>query len=675
MNTFSERDFEALHMSRRSFLAYAGVLAAGLGMPRNSLLAYLGAAPSADPPVTTLIQTYGASGTGFRATVIRPGEPFIVRGDLGVGPISGRRDTRRSLLYFAQHTDVHVPDTQNPSRDDPVRPLSPQFSAASHPQDAAHPRVLNDMVKATNQARVSPVTGAPMAFFLETGDQTDVNCASELWTFKSALDAGTVDIRSGGPIYQGPASWDVRQSAWYYHPNDPAGDEYGRHGYLAYRNLVDVSLQPFEGEGAAVPWYAILGNHDVLWDGNWIERSGPFACMRDSDKRITDAISTLAFTAFGILGSRPQDVDQFIDLATSYRSPISPGIEFDTKDLSVIEDQLREQWSQIEAENPTLGWKCGFPWWGKAHEVTPDPERRRSVAQTYVQELLTSDPAHPGPGPLGHGFTDASISNNETWWFQDFGPVRLIGLDTNNYLASRDHPMELPFGSLGRMNDRQFNWLEERIREVSTQYFVTPGNLGATGNAADKLIVIASHHNTWTLVPGKANKANGLTDLFLRYPNVIIWINGHSHFHVILPHPAPRARGHGFWEVNTGALNDFPQQGRLVELVDNRDGTLSIFTICLDHAGGTLSNSSAITITDPAQVSAVSRRLAINDPYGGTSDPIDRAGYDFDRNCELLVKAPFDLGSIPDKALARRALARRARHARQIERSQQREEA
>ena len=43
-----------------------------------------------------------------------------------------------------------------------------------------------------------------------------------------------------------------------------------------------------------------------------------------------------------------------------------------------------------------------------------------------------------------------------------------------------------------------------------------------------------------------------------------------------LPRPDPRRRGHGFWEVTTASVVDWPCQGRIVELVDLGDGLLAI---------------------------------------------------------------------------------------------------
>ena len=47
---------------------------------------------------------------------------------------------------------------------------------------------------------------------------------------------------------------------------------------------------------------------------------------------------------------------------------------------------------------------------------------------------------------------------------------------------------------------------------------------------------------------------------------------------------ARRAQAGGFWEIETASEIDWPIQSRLIELMDNRDGTLSIFGTLIDHA-------------------------------------------------------------------------------------------
>ena len=76
-----------------------------------------------------------------------------------------------------------------------------------------------------------------------------------------------------------------------------------------------------------------------------------------------------------------------------------------------------------------------------------------------------------------------------------------------------------------------------------------------------------------------------VAQLLLRFPNVVLWVNGHTHRNTVVPYArAAGMPGGGFWEVNTAAHIDWPQQARIVEIVDNDNGTLSIFGTIIDHA-------------------------------------------------------------------------------------------
>ena len=94
-----------------------------------------------------------------------------------------------------------------------------------------------------------------------------------------------------------------------------------------------------------------------------------------------------------------------------------------------------------------------------------------------------------------------------------------------------------------------------------------------------------------------------------------------------------REGGGGFWEVNTASHIDWPQQSRLVELADNKDGTLSIFTTMVDH-GAPLRPGE---LGGPMKLAALGRLLAANDWQDRDEN---RRGTRSSRNVELLVAAP-----------------------------------
>lgn len=112
--------------------------------------------------------------------------------------------------------------------------------------------------------------------------------------------------------------------------------------------------------------------------------------------------------------------------------------------------------------------------------------------------------------------------------------------------------------------------------------------------------------------------------------------------------------GRGFWEITTASCIDFPQQQQTVEIVDNRDGTLSLVTTVIDHRSPvTPGNSGSV-----ADLASRSRELAAND---WAENPLMRRGSPLDRNTELLLPAPFDLSTITDAVVERQRLNDEAR--------------
>jgi hypothetical protein len=118
----------------------------------------------------------------------------------------------------------------------------------------------------------------------------------------------------------------------------------------------------------------------------------------------------------------------------------------------------------------------------------------------------------------------------------------------------------------------------------------------------------------------------------LQHDEVVAWVNGHTHRNQVLAHTRPG--GGGLWEINTAAHIDWPMQARLIELADNNDGTLSIFTTVIDHAGPA---SYAGDTSNSLGLAGLARELGANDPQDRTDS---RRGQLSDRNLELLIAKP-----------------------------------
>jgi len=124
--------------------------------------------------------------------------------------------------------------------------------------------------------------------------------------------------------------------------------------------------------------------------------------------------------------------------------------------------------------------------------------------------------------------------------------------------------------------------------------------------------------------------------LLHRFPNVVLWLNGHTHANAVCPRRDPDHPARGFWEVTTCAVMDWPCQTRLVELID-AGGYLSIVCTMVDHdapvAPGSLDTNGGLA--------SLHRELAANVPFLGAGS--GRAGAVTDRNVELRIPPPFPL--------------------------------
>jgi hypothetical protein len=245
--------------------------------------------------------------------------------------------------------------------------------------------------------------------------------------------------------------------------------------------------------------------------------------------------------------------------------------------------------------------------------------------------------AHFGAGsrPFGHGFTGENRRSSTAYYVHDVGNVRLICLDTTGAFG----------GSDGCLDEDQARWLEQRLAEVHSSRLTEDGTRVATGQA-DRLVVIFSHHglDTMTNTRGRAGPGDfrlvgrlELRELLHRFGNVVAWVNGHTHRNLVVPRHDPKGWTGGFWEITSSALMDWPCQARLVELLDNGNGTLSLACTMVDHDGVVRPHPDRPRTGE--WLAGLHRELAGNEPWRGFSSVA--SGERADRNVELLLAAPF----------------------------------
>jgi len=594
----------------------------------------------------------------------------------------GRERRRRSLAYFSQLTDFQLADEESPARVEFVD--SNSVPSAWRPQEAFQPFLIDASIRQINAfAQASPVPQGngianAMDFALATGDQADNQQRNEMIWTRVLLEGGTVSFGSGADtqsFYEdarnltgdgcaaflaqegGPANAAAEGANYtgvqdyldyptdpggdpkFYDPNDPRGDYAG---WPTYTGLMDRAQDTFTTAGLDVPSYWVNGNHDVLVQGN--------EDANQSFERIaTGCNKTLAIAS----------------------TPTPPG------GVDGIPSALLAPASETML-------------------VPPDP-LRRFVSKPQIKAIIGQNNVDHD-----HGFDFVSAAQNTAsnssasyyaWNPPQTPGVRFIAIDTNSEggvvgpLDPADTGQSVPGSSDGNLDNPQFNWLK--------------GQLDAA-QAAGKLIVLFGHHPVRTMtapVPDEAasqctvndthddnhdgipddnpghdvnpgcdvdqrpsepihlgdpqiaqalgSNAKTFTELIADYRNVVAYVAGHTHENKLIPFTRPD--GSVWWEINTSATADWPQQHRLIEIMDNRNDTLSIFGTVLDFASPATAPdcdpSVSVIACDAASTSnfslndlaSIGRALGYNDPQKG---PPSGEGTAQDQNVEMLVDDP-----------------------------------
>ena len=555
------------------------------------------AAPRKSCGLTTLQGTIDLKvvedGTALRCG---PGQKLVVRKGLAK-PKPGRAHRRHELLTFAAIADVQLADEESPLRAEWADKCEEHpASAAFRPHETMVPHLMNAHVRAANQIarRGGPVLGSRFSFAIGLGDLADNNHFNEIrWIIDIFDGRQLVDPDSGADGYDGFQSSTDPLGA----PNNPLTSP------VEGETILNLANEPFwapglRPRGKKLRWYSLPGNHDVKVQGTmpntpeWREFANAYA----------------------------QGSIKWTDLPPDKQQQACSG-GFADPDF----------WMGL-AQNP-----------GGARTVPPDEDRRLLSRKEWVREHFDTTGI-----PDGHGYNARRCRDRKGKLLERAcysfiqGRFHFIGIDSNP-----DEGLES-----GNVDRPQFRWLKRELRRSSKRYFSPKGEPRYNRRGRNRLIVVFSHHPLVSMdndSTENSKQAHAFKRLLLRFPNVIMHANGHTHQNRIWPRRNKR-RGTRYWEVNTSAIVDLPHQSRTIEIADNRDGTLSIFAVVFDALTPVNARNIDWALDDPTDETAHGHEHATNELWLasagreiGIYDPqtdLTKLGKPKDRNVELLLPAP-----------------------------------
>jgi 3',5'-cyclic AMP phosphodiesterase CpdA len=239
----------------------------------------------------------------------------------------------------------------------------------------------------------------------------------------------------------------------------------------------------------------------------------------------------------------------------------------------------------------------------------------------YVGDVVADDRRTPLSGENlmtkvkadgdGHGITDDDVASGYAYYTADIPGtnLRILAMDTAARTGSADG----------------------LIHQSDLDDFIVP----ALDQAAidGKIVIVTSHHSSAQLTDGVGfggiTQADAITPDDLRaalasHPNVLMHLAGHTHHHKATKIDVLGVSS--YWEVESAALADWPNQLRMIEIWDQDNGFYSIRMIALDYQ----------TENDP--IAEDGRERSIVDYTAGWIG--SGAGETTDRNVELYVPKP-----------------------------------
>lgn len=528
-----------------------------------------------------------------------PGDERVLREDL-LTPGGSVRLRAQPLGAFVLLSDLHQGDEELTL---PSRTNWRNWAALA-------PYMLNAQVKAINTlaAERSPASKQKIAAVFSLGDDADNAQHNEmLLTSRILSGQRLVDTNSGAPGHDNA------------NEVEPHGRRFLR-SPVAGQRIVDLANQPFHAvglrypDGKPIPWFALHGNHNTK-----------------------------------VMGSIPHDDAPWRKVARTWAVGDTRIAGLNAR-LAAELDHIREKAPQKEA----AFWMRLFKLAktdpaavGDVRKVKPDPRRRMLSREEWMSALIDA----PG-APEGHGFLPTADRCPDVYgdgfarracYVVDKGAIRFIALDDSSAAGYTG-------GSIDRA---QLEWLDDTLVESSRISFDRDGRRVINPDAENRYVVVMSHHTSEGMHNTAAKPdvfADELQELLLRFPNVVLHASGHSHSNRVWTRENAEL-GTGYWEIATPSLIDAPHNGRIVEIVRNADGTITIASTLFEPRVDPNPRNIDWKASDPTDETKLGAKRHINEDWlaslgleaAQASRNEKRFGEKDDRNVELVIRDPLTL--------------------------------